>query len=199
MSEIWGEALRVMTFGRFAHHCALMRRRPVQTRDWIPTWLALTVVALVGAYLWLAVATQLVTIGTVMTAAYAVIFAATGAIVWLRRPEYLTGRLMVFAGFLTLVNPLQRFPEIGALYAIGTHLNGLQEAVFGYLLLTYPSGHAAPGFLGWMARFVVVAAPVLGVADLLTRANDTPACVVPNVCSDAPNPFMVIDLGTTRR
>ena len=124
-------------------------------------------------------------------------FAITGAIVWLRRPEYLTGRLMLLAGFLTLVAPLQRFPEVGALYAIGSHVNGMQEAVLAYLLLTYPSGRAAGGFVGWMARFIVVAAPVLGLADLLTRANDIPACVAPSICSDEPNPFLVIDLGTT--
>ena len=174
-----------------------MRWGPARARDWTPIWLGLAAVALAGAYLWFAVATRLVATSTVLTAAYAAAFAATGAIVWLRRPEYLTGRLMVVAGFLTLVNPLQRFPEIGALYAIGTHLNGLQEAVLAYLLLTYPSGHAGRGFVGWTARILLVVAPVLGVADLLTRSNDTPACIGPNICSDEPNPFVVIDLGTT--
>ena len=174
-----------------------MRWRPAQRRDWTPIWLGLVVVALVGAYVWRAVATQIVTFATLVTAAYALTFAITGAIVWLRRPEYLTGRLMVAAGFLTLVNPLQRFPDVGALYAIGTHLNGMQEAVLAYLLLTYPSGHAARGFVGWMARSLLVIAPVLGVADLLTRPNDTPVCAAPNICSDQPNPFVVIDLGTS--
>ena len=174
-----------------------MRWWPAQARDWTPIWLGLAIVALVGAYIWRATATQFVTFATLVTAAYALTFAITGAIVWLRRPEYLTGRLMVVAGFLTLVNPLARFPEIGALYAIGTHLNGLQEAVLAYLLLTYPSGHAGRGFVGWMARFIIVAAPVLGVGDLLTRPNDTPACAAPNICSDEPNPFVIIDLGVT--
>ena len=115
-----------------------MRWLPAQARDWTPIWLGLVVVALVGAYIWRAVATQFVTFATLVTVAYAVTFAITGAIVWLRRPEYLTGRLMLLAGFLTLVAPLQRFPEVGALYAIGSHVNGMQEAVLAYLLFDLP-------------------------------------------------------------
>lgn len=159
-----------------------------------PAWLSVGVAGLVGAYLWFAVSTGFITYGTFATAAYALAFAVTGTVVWYRRPEYLTGRLMVLAAYLTLISPLQRFPEVGALFAIGTSLNGLQEAVLGYLLLTYPSGRAGRGVIGTLARFIVVGAPVLALGDLLTRQNGTPPCFVP-VCSDEPNPFLVVDLG----
>ena len=76
---------------------------------------------------------------------------------------------MLLAAFMTLVSPLQQFPEIGALYAVGTHLNRLEEVVLAYLLLTYPSGHATGGFTGWLARIFLLVAPALALADLLTR------------------------------
>jgi class 3 adenylate cyclase len=161
---------------------------------WLPIALAGGVVVLVGAYLAYAINTEFITLATVATAAYAVTFASTGAVVWLRRPDYRTGQLMVLAGYLTLVSPLQRLPEIGALFAIGSSLNGLQEAVLAYLLLTYPSGRAGHGFVGFFARFAVVIAFVMAIADLVTRQNGTP-CFVP-VCSDQPNPFLVVDLGS---
>ncbi len=167
---------------------------PAKRRDWIPAWLSVGVIALVAAVLWFALSTGFITFGTVAMAAYVLAFALTGTVAWYRRPEYLTGRLMVLAAYLTLISPLQRFPDVGALFAIGTSLNGLQEAVLGYLLLTYPSGRAGRGFMGTLARFVVVAAPVLAIGDLLTRQNGTPPCFVP-VCSDQPNPFLVVDLG----
>ena len=150
-----------------------MPPRSERTNGWLPIALAGGVVVLVGAYLWYAMDTRLFTVGTAATAAYAATFAVTGAIVWLRRPDYRTGQIMVLAGYLTLISPLQRFPEVGGLFAIGASLNGLQESVLGYLLLTYPSGRAGRGFVGRFATFIVVLAPILGVADLLTRQNGT--------------------------
>ena len=44
-----------------------MRWLPAQARDWTPIWLGLVVVALVGAYIWRAVATQFVTFATLVT------------------------------------------------------------------------------------------------------------------------------------
>lgn len=157
--------------------------------------MGLGVVILVGAYLWFAVATRFFTFATVATAAYAVALALAGTLVWLRRRVYLTGPLMVLAAYLTLMTPLQRIPESGALFAIGTHLNGLQEAVLAYVLLTYPSGRAGRGFLGTLARLAVIGAPILAVLDLVTRPNGTSPCFI-SACSDQPNPFLIVDLGS---
>ncbi len=97
----------------------------------LPVALALGVVILVGAYVWFAVAMRFVTFAAVATAAYAVAFAVSGTLVWLRRPEYVTGRFMVLAGYLTLITPLQRLPESGALFAIGTSLKHVRRSASG--------------------------------------------------------------------
>ncbi|HUR07312.1 MAG TPA: adenylate/guanylate cyclase domain-containing protein, partial [Nonomuraea sp.] len=120
---------------------------------------------------------------------------AAGVIVWLRRPDYRTGKLMVLAGYLTCVGGLQRVPESGALFAIGNCLSGLQEVALGYMLLTYPSGRPGPNVAGRLARGIAVFGPALALGDLLTRQNGTPPCFA-GVCSDEPNPFLIVDLGT---
>ncbi len=43
--------------------------------------------------------------GTVIRAAVALTYLAAGTLAWLRRPEYLTGRVMVLTAFLVLLPP----------------------------------------------------------------------------------------------
>ncbi len=130
--------------------------------------------------------------GTVIRAAVAVAYLGAGTLAWLRRPEYFTGRLMVFTAFLVLLPPLQRFSGNGAIYAISGAFGGIYEAALGYLLLTFPSGRPGPGVTGLAARALVVLAFVFCLADLLTRRMVGQPCVA---CTDQPNPFLVVDLG----
>jgi len=152
-------------------------------------------VVLAAAYAWTALRTDTFSVTAALTLAYILAFLATGVIVWLRRPDYRTGKLMVLAGYLTCVGGLQRIPESGALYALGSSLTGLQEVALGYMLLTYPSGRPGSNVAGRLARVIAVLGPALALADLLTRQNGTAPCYV-GVCSDQPNPFLIVDLGT---
>jgi class 3 adenylate cyclase len=120
-------------------------------------------------------------------------YLSAGTLAWMRRPEYLTGRLMVVAGFLVLVPALQGFTENGALFALGTAFGGIHEAVLAYVLLTYPSGRAGPGIYRNVARAAIILAILLDVADLLTRETAGGRCNP--FCTDQHNPFLVVDLG----
>jgi class 3 adenylate cyclase len=151
------------------------------------------VLLLSAAYLVFALATGTFALGTAAGVSSACAYAVAGTLVWLRRPDYLTGRVMVLAGYLTLVSPLQRFTDNGALFAIGNTMNGLQQPALAYLLLTYPSGRPVAGPAGLLARAIVLT-PLLGVADLLTRQT-TANCYVA-ACANVPNPFLIVDLGT---
>lgn len=133
--------------------------------------------------------------GTVLRATLVVAYLGAGTLAWLRRPEYLTGRLMVLAAFLLMVPTLRRFDDSGALFAIGSALGGLEEAVLGYLLLTYPSGRPGPGFNGFVAKTLAVVTFPLALADLLTRETAEPPCRIVRGCTDEPNPFLIVDLG----
>ncbi|HYI33860.1 MAG TPA: adenylate/guanylate cyclase domain-containing protein [Glaciibacter sp.] len=135
--------------------------------------------------------------GTVLRTTLFVAYLGAGTLAWLRRPEYLTGRLMVLAAFLLMVPTLRRFDDNGALFAIGSTLAGLEEAVLGYLLLTYPSGRPGPGIAGIVAKALAVFAFPLGLADLLTRETAEPPCRIVRGCTDEPNPFLIVDLGST--
>jgi class 3 adenylate cyclase len=126
----------------------------------------------------------------ILAAAYLI----SGALAWRRSPRYRTGPLLVLVGYLVLVSPLARFPDAGAVYAIGSAYGGIHESVLAYLLLTYPSGRATGGIIGWSARGVVAVAIAVSTLDLLTR--DTVAHCLRTPCASAPNPFMVVDLGT---
>ena len=165
-----------------------------RARLWRPVLAGLGGVLVVAFYAGTAIRTGSFSVATALSVAHVLAFLAAGVIVWLRRPEYRTGKLMVLAGYLTCVSALQRFPENGGIYAIGSSLNGLQEAVLGYMLLTYPSGRPGRNVAGLLARALVVVGPVLAVADLVTRQNRTPCPL--RICSEEPNPFLIIDLGT---
>lgn len=132
--------------------------------------------------------------GTLLRGILALAYVVAGTLAWRRRPDYLTGRIMLLAGFLALVPVLQRIGGVGATYAVGNTFGGLHLAVLAYLILTYPSGRAAPGLNGAVARIVVGSAALLSLADLLTRQTGGPSC--PNLCGGEPNPFLLVDLGT---
>ena len=70
----------------------------------------------------------------------------------------------------------------------------MQEAALAYMLLTYPSGRPGPNVAGQLARAIAVVGPMLGLGDLLTRQNGPPCFF--SVCSEEPNPFLIVDLGT---
>jgi hypothetical protein len=81
-----------------------------------------------------------------LAAAYIV----SGTLAWRRNAQYWTGPVLVLVGYLVLISALVRFPNVGALYAIGSAYGGIHEAVLGYLLLTYPPDErAAVSWVGW--------------------------------------------------
>ncbi len=169
--------------------------RSVASRQgaWVPILAGAPVIVVSVVYVAFALATDTFALGTAALASGACAYAIAGTLAWRRRPDYLTGPVMVAAGYLTLVSPLQRFTDVGALFAIGNTMNGMQQPALAYLLLTYPSGRPVGGPTGLLAR-VILFSPLLGVADLLTRQT-TANCYL-EVCATAPNPFLLIDLGT---
>ena len=169
--------------------------RPVARvrRAWVTVLAGAPVILIAVAYVAFALATNTFALATAALASGACAYAVAGTLAWLRRPDYLTGPVMVLAGYLTLVSPLQRFTDNGAVFAIGNTLNGLQQPALAYLLLTYPSGRPVGGPAGLLARAILIS-PLLGVADLLTR--QTTANCYADVCASAPNPFLILDLGT---
>jgi class 3 adenylate cyclase len=173
---------------------AEVNSRGVRARPWRPALAGAGGVLVAAAYAWTALRTDTFTVGVALTLAYVLAFLAAGVIAWLRRPDYRTGKIMVLAGYLTCLGALQRVPENGALFAIGTSLTGLQEVALGYMLLTYPSARPGPNVAGRLARVIAVLGPLLGLAALLTRPNGTPPCFG-GACSEEPNPFLIVDLG----
>ena len=161
----------------------------------VPIVLLLVGIAIVGYYVAAALVYGWAAPGTAIRATVAVAYLGAGTLAWLRRPEYLTGRIMVLVGFLGMLIPLRRFEDNGALFAIGSTFGGIEEAVLAYLLLTYPSGRLAPGINGFVARAIVLLAFVLCLADLVTRQTAEPPCRSVRGCTDQPNPFLIVDLG----
>jgi class 3 adenylate cyclase len=163
-------------------------------RPWRPVLAGVGGLVLAAWYVAMALRTNTLNVGSALTVAYILALVGAGVTVWLRRPDYRTGKLMVLAAYLACLGGLQRVPESGALFAIGNSLNGLQDVVLGYMLLTYPSGRPGPNLAGRLAQLIAVLGPVLGLADLMTRQNGTPPCFV-GFCSEEPNPFLLVDLG----
>ena len=181
-----------LAFGGRRH--AEVRTGAAHARPWGPALAGVGGIVLAAWYAWVALRTNTLNVGSALTIAYVLALVGAGVIVWLRRPDYRTGRLMILAAYLACLGGLQRVPESGALFAIGNSLNGLQDVVLGYMLLTYPSGRPGPNVAGRLAQLIAVLGPVLGLADLLTRQNGTPPCFV-GFCSEEPNPFLIVDLG----
>jgi hypothetical protein len=92
--------------------------RMPRERAWLPIGLGLIGVGAVGYYLAAGLIYGWILPGTAVRAAIALAYLGAGTVAWLRRPEYLTGRLMVLAAFLVLLVPLRRFDN-GAIFAIG--------------------------------------------------------------------------------
>jgi class 3 adenylate cyclase len=161
--------------------------------SWLPVAILAIGLATVAAYLIGAWQTTSLTAEALVRGALVLAYLFAGTLAWMRRPEYLTGRLLVLAGFLVLVPALQAFTDNGALFALGTAFGGIHEAVLAYVLLTYPSGRPGPGINGLVARAAVILAILLDVADLLTREMAGGRCNP--FCTDQHNPFLVVDLG----
>jgi len=118
----------------------------------VPLGAGIPVIGLAIAYGVFALVTGTFSLATAAGASGACAYAVAGTLAWLRRRDYWTGPLMIVAGYLTLVGPLQRFTDNGALFAIGNTMNGLQQAALAYLLLTYPSGKPVRGPAGTWTR-----------------------------------------------
>ena len=71
-----------------------------------------------------------------------VIFIASGAVAWRRRPEVRTGPLLTLAGALWFAGSYTPMP-IGPLSALGFALTGLYDLPLAYLLLTFPAERLA--------------------------------------------------------
>jgi class 3 adenylate cyclase len=127
-------------------------------------------------------------------AALGATYLASGALAWRRNAQYWMGPVLVLVGYLVLLSGLVRLPNVGALYAIGSTYGGIHEAVLAYVLLTYPSGRARGGLLGWAAWGLLGIGFALSTLDILTR-DTTQNCFIPP-CATAPNPFLIVDLGT---
>src|SRR5437773_8504177 len=151
----------------------LARSAPEATGGRSASWIPVAILAIgsvaVAAYLVGAWQAASLAADTLVRGALVLAYLVAGTLAWMRRPEYLTGRLLVLAGFLALVPALQAFTKNGSLFALGTAFGGIHEAVLAYVLLTYPSGRAGPGINGMVARAAIILAILLAVGALLTR------------------------------
>jgi class 3 adenylate cyclase len=120
-------------------------------------------------------------------------YTLAGGIAWYRRPDYLLGPLMVLGGLLALLPVLTRFPDNGALFAIGSAIGGVHEVVLAFAILGYPSGKPAGRVNGPAAITVLLLGFGLALADLVTRDTTQPPCIF--ACATEPNPFLIVDLG----
>ena len=66
-------------------------------------------------------------------------FLGTGLFAWDRRPDNLTGPLMVALGFSWLLAGLSA-SNVSGLYIVGVLLNGLPFAILTHLLFAFPAG-----------------------------------------------------------
>ena len=174
------------------HMAGVGASRPV----WIAVLAGVPAIALVVAYVIWALSSGRALSTSLTVASVGFAYAIAGTVGWWRHPQYRTGPLMVAAAYLTLLGTLQRLTDSGVLYAIGNTLGGQQVTIFGYLLITFPSGRASNTPLGWLARLVLVVPPALALGDLLTRDTNHPCINIFGFCTNQRNPFMVIDLGS---
>lgn len=85
----------------------------------------------------------------------------SGLVAWWTRPTNRTGRIMVLAGFATLLRTLQA-TLVPALFTVGTYLSQLPTVLFAYLVLSYPRGRLSTT----AERAVLVLAALVFAADL---------------------------------
>lgn len=116
------------------------------------------------------------------------LFIASGYVAWLRRPDVLTGRLLVLCGVLWFVGSYG-LTSIGALAAVGFALSGLYDLPLAYLLLTFPAER-----LSGVRRAALVALGIGFLGRIAGRMllNDPPT-IYPEFCADCPsNPFALL-------
>jgi len=125
-------------------------------------------------------------------------FLATGLVLWDRRPDNLTGPLMVALAFSWVFAGLSSSNAPGV-YIAGSLLNGLPFAILTHLLFAFPSGRLRGK---WDRRFVGLGYLVTTVAPAIGIAFFDPA--VSDDCADCPeNPLLiwnnqdVYDVGST--
>ena len=125
-------------------------------------------------------------------------FLATGLVLWDRRPDNLTGPLMVALAFSWVFAGLSSSNAPGV-YIAGSLLNGLPFAILTHLLFAFPSGRLRSK---WDRRFVGLGYLVTTVAPAIGIVFFDPA--VSDDCADCPeNPLLiwnnqdVYDVGST--
>ena len=125
-------------------------------------------------------------------------FLATGLVLWDRRPDNLTGPLMVALAFSWVFAGLSSSNAPGV-YIAGSLLNGLPFAILTHLLFAFPSGRLRGK---WDRRFVGLGYLVTTVAPAIGIVFFDPA--VSDDCADCPeNPLLiwnnqdVYDVGST--
>jgi signal transduction histidine kinase len=113
-------------------------------------------------------------------------FLGTGLYAWDRRPDNLTGPLMVALAFSWLLGGLSA-SNVPGLYIAGSLLNGLPFAILTHLLFAFPSGRlerrADRLFVG-LGYFVTTVMPPIGIVFFDPAVSDD--------CTDCPsNPLLV--------
>jgi signal transduction histidine kinase len=113
-------------------------------------------------------------------------FLATGLVLWDRRPDNLTGPLMVALAFSWVFAGLSSSNAPGV-YIAGTLLNGLPFAILTHLLFAFPSGRLQSR---WDRRFVGVGYLVTTLAPAIGIVFFDPA--VSDDCAECPeNPLLI--------
>jgi signal transduction histidine kinase len=115
-------------------------------------------------------------------------FLFTGLYAWDRRPDNLTGPLMVALAFSWLLAGLSG-SNFAGLYIAGVLLNGLPFAILTHLLFAFPSGRLGRRsdrlFVG-LGYFVTTVMPPIGIVFFDPAVSDD--------CSDCPaNPLLIWD------
>jgi signal transduction histidine kinase len=113
-------------------------------------------------------------------------FLGTGLVLWDRRPDNLTGPLMVALAFSWVLAGLSSSNAPGV-YIAGTLLQGLPFAILTHLLFAFPSGRLRSE---WDRRFVALGYLVTTVAPAIGILFFDPA--VSDDCADCPeNPLLI--------
>jgi signal transduction histidine kinase len=113
-------------------------------------------------------------------------FLGTGLYLWDRRPDNLTGLLMVALAFSWLLAGLAS-SNVGGVYIVGQLFNGLPFAILTHLLFAFPSGRLQSR---WDRRFVALGYVVTTVAPAIGILFFDPA--VSDDCANCPaNPLLV--------
>jgi signal transduction histidine kinase len=122
----------------------------------------------------------------VLDALMGMTFIATGAIAWLRRPEVLTGQLLVLCGVLNFVGSYGP-TELPVVSTLGFAFQGYYDLVLAVLVLALPARWPR-GMASWVAGAMGVAFVTRSLSRLLFQ---DPA-MYPGACPGCPsNPFAI--------